>query len=216
MRLILMPPRKTNMTLTAFIAVALLHLMAAISPGPAVLMAARTGVTEGLRTGTFLAMGIGIGGVIWAAAALFGLALVFQAAPSLLWALKIVGGVYLIYMAWGMWRGADHPLDMSAATNTPRSAASAFRLGLWTQLANPKPAVLFSAIFIGTVPPGTSLWVYAALLTVVFLNETIWNTLVARIFSFDRTRAGYISLKSVIDRTFGGLLALLGVKIAAT
>lgn len=204
------------MTLAAFIAVALLHLMAAISPGPAVLMAARTGVTEGLRTGAYLAMGIGAGGVIWATAALFGLALVFQAAPSLLWALKIIGGLYLLYMAWGMWRGAEQPLDMTSATKTPRSAGSAFRLGLWTQLANPKPAILFSAIFIGTVPPGTSLWVYAALLTTVFVNETVWNTFVARIFSFDRTRAGYISLKSGIDRTFGGLLALLGVKIAAT
>ena len=204
------------MTLTAFIAVALLHLMAAISPGPAVLMAARTGVTEGLRTGAFLAMGIGVGGVVWAAAALFGLALVFQAAPSLLWALKIIGGAYLIYMAWGMWRGADTPLDMTRASKTARSPLSAFQLGLWTQLANPKPAILFSAIFIGTVPPGTSLWVYGALLAVVFLNETIWNILVARIFSFDRTRAGYISLKSLLDRSFGGLLALLGVKIAAT
>ena len=109
------------MTLAAFIAVALLHLLAAISPGPAVLMAARTGVSEGLRTGAYLAMGIGAGGVIWAAAALFGLALVFQAAPSLLWTLKIIGGLYLLYMAWGMWRGADQPLDMSRATKTPRS-----------------------------------------------------------------------------------------------
>ena len=204
------------MTLAAFLTVALLHLMAAISPGPAVLMAARTGVTEGLRTGAFLAMGIGIGGVIWAAAALFGLALVFEAAPALLWALKIVGGLYLIYMAVGMWRTADTPLDIKTVSHTPRSPASAFRLGLWTQLANPKPAILFSAIFIGTVAPGTPFWVIAALLLVVFLNETIWNILVARIFSLDRTRRGYISLKSIIDRTFGGLLAALGVKIAAT
>ena len=204
------------MTLTAFIAVALLHLMAAVSPGPAVLMSARTGVTEGLRTGFFLAMGIGLGGVIWAMAALFGLNLVFEAAPALLWALKIVGGLYLIYMAWGMWKGADQPLDMGGEGRLPRSAGSAFRLGLVTQLANPKPAVLFSAIFVGTVPPGTPVWVYAALLVVVFLNETIWNTVVARIFSFDRSKAVYISLKTLIDRSFGGMLALLGIKIAAT
>lgn len=204
------------MTLTAFLAVALLHLMAAISPGPAVLMSARTGVTEGMRTGAFLAMGIGVGGVIWASAALFGLAIVFQAAPALLWALKIAGGLYLIHMAWGMWRDADQPLDMADTGRPPRSAASAFRLGLYTQLANPKPAVLFSAIFVGTVPQGTPAWVIAALLTVVFLNETIWNTIVARIFSFDRSKAAYISLKSIIDRSFGGLLALLGLKIAAT
>ncbi|SEP56422.1 LysE family translocator [Thalassovita taeanensis] len=204
------------MTLAAFLAVALLHLMAAISPGPAVLMAARTGLTEGLRTGAFLAMGIGAGAVIWAAAALFGLALLFQAAPVLLWALKLLGAAYLLHMAWGMWRNADAPLDMSQAAQLPRSASAAFRQGLLTQLANPKPAVLFSAIFIGTVPPGTAPWVFAALLLVVFLNEALWNILVARIFSLDRTRTSYINLKSVIDRSFGALLAALGLKIAAS
>ena len=203
------------MTPAAFLTVAFLHLMAAISPGPAVLMSARTGLTQGLRTGAFLAAGIGVGGVIWAAAVLFGLGLVFQAAPAVLWTLKIAGGVYLVYMGVMLWRSADQPLNMGQTT-TPRSAASAFRLGVITQLANPKPAVLFSAIFIGTVPPGTAPWVIAALLTVVFLNETLWNIAVARIFSFNRSRSTYISLKSVIDRSFGGMLALLGIKIAAT
>ncbi|MGB3279787.1 MAG: LysE family translocator, partial [Pseudorhodobacter sp.] len=174
------------------------------------------GVTEGLRTGTFLAIGIGFGAVIWAMAALFGLAILFQTAPTLLWALKILGGLYLLHMAWGMWQDAARPLDISQTSRLPRSAISAFRLGLVTQLANPKPAVLFSAIFIGTVPPETPLWVYGALLIVVFLNEALWNILVVRIFSFDRTRAGYINLKPIIDRAFGGMLALLGLKIAAT
>ena len=85
-----------------------------------------------------------------------------------------------------------------------------------TQLANPKPAVMFSAIFVGTVPPGTPAWVVGGLLLVVFLNETVWNTLVARLFSLDRTRAGYVRLKGTIDRGFGGMLALLGLKIAVT
>ena len=85
-----------------------------------------------------------------------------------------------------------------------------------TQLANPKPAILFSAIFVGTVPQGTAPWVYAALLCVVFANEALWNSFVARVFSFPATKRRYISLKSMIDRSFGGLLALLGVKIAAT
>ena len=39
------------MTLAAFLALASVQLMAAISPGPAVLMTARTGVTQGLRMG---------------------------------------------------------------------------------------------------------------------------------------------------------------------
>ena len=179
-------------------------------------MAARTGVTKGLHTCAFLAMGIGVGAVIWAAAALFGLGIVFVAAPSLLWALKIGGAVYLIWFSYHLWRDADQPLLTSKTDTPPRAPASTFRLGLYTQLANPKPAVLFSAIFVGTAPPDTSLWIYGALLLVVFLNETLWNTFVARIFSLERSRTVYIFLKVIIDKTFGGLLALLGVKIAAT
>jgi threonine/homoserine/homoserine lactone efflux protein len=204
------------MTLAAFLAFAGLSLFAAISPGPAVLMAARTGLLEGFRTGVFLAMGIGAGAVFWASAALFGLGVIFAAAPALLWALKIAGAVYLLYLGWGMWRHAREPLDMTQTRALPRTPVSAFRLGLLTQLANPKPAVMFAAIFLGTVPPATPLWVLGSLLVVVFLNETLWNTAVARVFAMERTRARYISLKTLIDRTFGAALAVLGVKIAAT
>lgn len=193
-----------------------LVVFAAISPGPAVIMSARTGLTEGMRTGFMLALGIGAGAVVWASVAMFGLNLVFAVAPALLWALKIGGAAYLLWMAWQLWRDAAQPLATSDSRAVPRSALSAFRLGLFTQLANPKPAVMFSAIFLGTVPQGTPFWVYLTLLAVIFTAETVWNSLVARIFSLDRTRAKYISLKTVIDRSFGGLLAVLGVKIAAT
>lgn len=204
------------MTLAAFVAIWFLHLLAAVSPGPAVLMAARTGVTQGMRAGSMLALGIGVGGIIWASAALFGLAVLFEAAPSLLWGFKIVGGLYLTWMGWSLWRSADTPLDASDAATLPRNGAQAFRIGIVTQLANPKPAILFSAIFLGTVPPGTNAWAYAAILLAVFANETIWNMAVARVFSFDRTRRAYLGFKSLLDRSFGVLLAGLGVKVAAT
>ncbi|MGL5011887.1 MAG: LysE family translocator [Paracoccaceae bacterium] len=191
-------------------------MIAAASPGPAVLMAARTGVTEGFRTGAWLAVGIGIGAVFWAVAALFGLAVLFKAAPALLWGYKIAGGLFLCWIAWQMWSHAKEPLVMQAAGQTPRSAWSALRLGVVTQLSNPKPAVFFGAVFVGTVPPGTSLPWMGLLLVVIFLNELICNIVVARAFSFEGPRAAYARLKTGIDRTFGGILALLGVKIAAT
>jgi threonine/homoserine/homoserine lactone efflux protein len=52
------------------------------------------------------------------------------------------------------------------------------------------------------------------LLAVLFCNEALWNIVVVRVFSLDRTRRVYLSLKTIIDRCFGGLLALLGLKIA--
>ncbi|NBO20909.1 MAG: LysE family translocator [Rhodobacteraceae bacterium] len=202
------------MTAASFLAVALLSLMAAVSPGPAVIMAARTGLTEGFRTGALLAAGIGLGAVIWAGAAMFGLKIIFTAAPAALTLLKLAGGAYLVWMGIGLWRGAHQPIAMGDATTLPRHPADALWRGLATQLANPKPAVMFSAIFLGTLPADTPAWQYGALLAVVFCNETLWNIAVARIFSLDRARRGYIRLKSTIDRVFGAALALLGVKVA--
>jgi threonine/homoserine/homoserine lactone efflux protein len=203
-------------TLTGFMAFAGLTLLGAISPGPAVLMSARTGLTEGFRTGAVLAIGIGAGAVFWASAAMLGLNALFAMAPGLLWAFKLAGGTYLAWMGWKLWRAAPQPLDTADTRAVPRSGPSAFRLGLTTQLANPKPAVLLGAIFLGTVPPDTPLVICLALLAVLFLNETVWNILVARVFSLDRTRTVYLNLKTAIDRCFGGLLALLGLKIATT
>ncbi|MFN7598416.1 MAG: LysE family translocator [Cereibacter sp.] len=204
------------MTFAGFTAAWAMHFLAAASPGPAILMAARTGVTQGLRTGIFLAAGLGIGALVWACAALFGLALLFKAAPALLWGFKIAGGVFLCSLAWKMWRHADDPLVMTAEGATPQGALSALRLGITTQLANPKPAVFFGAVFVGTVPPGTAPWVVVALLLTVFLNEMICTVAVARIFSFPAPRRIYLRLKSSIDRCFGGLLAVLGLKLAVT
>jgi threonine/homoserine/homoserine lactone efflux protein len=204
------------MTLSAFVAAWFLHLLAAASPGPAVLMAARIGVTEGLRTGVFLAIGIGLGALVWAVAALFGLAVLFRIAPSLLWGFKLAGGLFLIWIALQMWRHASEPLVDPDAAPAPRGAWAALRLGLFTQLANPKPAVFFGAVFVGTVPPHVTPMAMAALLLAIFLNEFVCNVLVARLFSFSVTRRAYTRLKTGIDRCFGGLLAVLGVKVALT
>jgi threonine/homoserine/homoserine lactone efflux protein len=203
-------------TLAAFLAFCGLVILAAVSPGPAVLMSARTGLTEGFRTGAMLGAGIATGAVFWALAAMFGLHLVFDAAPSLLWVMKIGGAAYLLWMAWHLWRDAATPFVAEDSRPVPRSALAAFRLGLWTNLTNPKAVVVYSSIFLGTIGPGTPPWVLGLLLVLIFTAETAWNALVARIFSLDRTRAAYISLKTVIDRSFGAALALLGIKIVAT
>ena len=204
------------MTLAAFATAWFIQLLAAASPGPAILMAARTGVTQGFRTGVWLSIGIGLGALFWAVAALFGLAVLFRVAPALLWGFKIAGGLFLCWIAFQMWRHAAEPMVMADDGAIPPTPLAALRLGLWTQLSNPKPAVFFGAVFVSTVPPGTTLPWIALLLLAVFLNELACTVLVARAFSFAAPRRVYARLKTGIDRSFGAILALLGLKIAAT
>ncbi|AOZ69042.1 transporter [Rhodobacter xanthinilyticus] len=205
------------MTLAAFVAIYLVHLAAAISPGPAVLLAARTGLREGFARGSWLAVGIGLGACAWAVAALFGLAVLFRVAPALLTVLKFAGAAYLIYLAYKMWRHAPEPLDDRLPEETSaRGPLGLVWQGIATQLANPKPAVFFGTIFLTFVPPHAPAWAYGVILAIIFINDAGWNVIVARIFSLERTRRGYLALKTTIDRIFGGLLALLGLKLALT
>jgi threonine/homoserine/homoserine lactone efflux protein len=203
-------------TAAAFLSILLIHLLAAISPGPSFAVAVRTAAAEGFRPAAAFAFGLGLGALTWALAALLGLALLFEVAPVALTALKLAGGLFLIWIAIATWRHADAPLPQAAAGAVPRSLASGVRFGLLTQLANPKVAVFFGAIFVGLVPPGTGWPALALLLAVIFIDETLWYLLVSRVFSLSRARAAYGAAKGWVDRAFGGLIAAFGLKIAAT
>lgn len=207
------------MTLAAFIGIALIHLAAAVSPGPSFVVAIRTAAAEGLKPAMGLAFGLGTGALIWALAALLGLAVLFEIAPAFLTALKVVGAGVLLYIGWKTFRHARDPLpvpDAALPEALPRTWTSAVLLGLTTQLANPKPAIFFGAVFVGLVPPATPALVLAALLAVILLQETTWYILVARLFSLPRTRNAYGRFKAHVDRVFGGLIAALAAKIALT
>ena len=204
------------MTLAAFASVVLIHLAAAISPGPSFVVALRVAAAEGFRVAAALALGFGCGALLWATAAMAGLALVFQVMPPLFIALKVVGAAFLIYLALQMWRHAGEPMAQPDAAAAPRSAWAAIRFGFLTFASNPKPAVFFGAVFVNLIPAGTPLGWKLAILTAVFVNETLWYLVVARVFSLPRPRAAYARAKAWIDRGFGTLLALLGLKIALT
>ncbi len=202
------------MTLWAFLLVVVAHLAAAISPGPSFVVSVRTAAAEGFRPAAGLAAGLGAGAVLWAGAALTGLALLFEVAPFLFTALKLVGGCFLVWIAIQTWRHARDPMPDPAAS-LPPSFPAAIRLGLLTQLANPKPAIFFGAVFVGLVPADASLLSLLLLLAVIFVDETLWYIFVARVFSLGRARAAYARAKAWVDRGFGALMASFGIKIAA-
>ena len=203
------------MTFTAFASIILIHLAASIAPGPSFVVAVRTAASDGFAVACALALGFGLGAALWAVAAMAGLAILFEMVPVLFTSLKIVGWAFLLFIAYMMWRHAADPMDEST-TYSPRSKWKAVQFGFVTFATNPKPAVFFGAIFVGLVPMDTSIGWRAMIVLGVFLNETIWYSFVARVFSLPKARASYIKLKATIDRCFGTLIALFGLKIALT
>ncbi|QMU57364.1 MAG: LysE family translocator [Boseongicola sp.] len=201
------------MTLTALLTLAGLQALIAISPGPAAVLTIKTAASEGVRAGLAISLGLAIAIVIWASAALAGLSLIFEVAPFLQTTLRFIGAAFLIWIAISMWRHAPDPMP-EAKTGPETSLSRLVRLGIYTDLANPKALAYFTAVFTGLLPIDPTLRDAALILVTVFTVEFIWYATVSAVFSRDTPRRAYGAAKSWLDRVFGGILALLGIRIA--
>ncbi len=190
----------------------IVHLLAAMSPGQSFLVVSRTALMSGRPAGVASALGMGLGVLPWAVGAMLGLAVLFAQAPWLYAALRVAGGLYLIYVAVMVWRHAADPIVMTGVGERVSTSAALWQACL-TQIANPKVAVFFGSIFVAVLPPSPPLWLAAAILGIVFLNELVWYAAVAVLFSAERPRQAYLSAKTAIDRVMAGLLGLLGAKL---
>src|SRR5215510_14923440 len=95
------------------LAVAVIHLLAAMSPGPSFITVSRTALGSGRSAGLASAFACGFGVLPWAIAAILGIVIVFNQAPWLYTALKAAGGLYLLYLAVTVWRQAASPIELA-------------------------------------------------------------------------------------------------------
>lgn len=188
-------------------------LIGAISPGPSFVLVARTAVAVSRRDGLAAAAGMGLGAAIFGALALGGLQAVLAQVAGLYVALKLLGGLYLVYLAVRILRGAAEPLAVPAAEAEVGGFVRSFRTGLATQLSNPKTAVVFTSVFAAVLPADPPFWLVAILPPLILLQETAWYALVALAFSAGRPRAAYVRSKVWVDRVAGAAIGLLGVKL---
>lgn len=188
-------------------------MLGAMSPGPSFVFVARTAVGRTRGDGVAAAVGMGIGGVVFASLALVGLQTLIERFGSLYVGLKVAGGTYLLVLAVSLWRShGDLPSADPDAPQVRRQGRS-FTLGLATQLSNPKAAVVYGSIFAAFLPPAVPLWAAAILIVGVFLIETGWYTLVAVALSSGRPRAAYLRWRRWVDRAAGTVLGALGIHL---
>jgi threonine/homoserine/homoserine lactone efflux protein len=166
-----------------------------VSPGPSFVMVAREAVSSSKAQALGAALGMGVGGLLFGAAALLGLQGVFHAVPSLYVALKVLGGLYLCYLGFRIFKSAKQPLLVHAGTATGVNAKRSFWLGLTTQVSNPKTAIVYASVFAAFLPQQFSAGFAALLLALVFLVEAGWYSLVAQVLSSAAPQKAYLSYK---------------------
>jgi len=199
-------------------AIAGVLLIGAMSPGPSFFIVAQNSLSKSRAYGVATALGTGLGVSIFAVLASFGVTTLLENVPSAYFLFKVLGGAYLLYLAFKIWLSAAEPLVMATdrvdlAVTPEDKLFKAFLTGLVTQISNPKTALVIAGIFAAFVPATppeyTAIWVAS----IAFVIDFSWYALVAVTLSTKASRSVYIKAKVGFDRTASIFLGVVGVKL---
>jgi len=174
--------------LDALLALLLFVLVATISPGGATTLATASGANFGWQRSLPLLFGISLGLATMAAAAAAGLGALIVAVPALQLAMKLIGSVYLLWLALQLARrGAP------GKANTAQRPARFFT-GVWLLWQNPKAwAMTLSAAasFAALTPNPATLALLLGLVFALFslISLALWcvaGLMLARALKTDR------------------------------
>lgn len=130
---------------TDWIAFGLVALGMALTPGPNMIYLISRSICQGRRAGLVSLAGVALGFVFYMVSAVVGLTALVMAIPLAYDILRFAGAGYLAWLAWQALKpGAASPFAVRQLA--PHSDAKLFAMGLFTNLLNPKAAVLYLSL----------------------------------------------------------------------
>ena len=188
-------------------------MLGAMSPGPTSIYVAKNSIAISRKHGLYTAFGTGTGAAIFGLLAVLGLQALLLAVPSAYLALKICGGLYLLWLAYKIIKHAKEPIEADQSVSSQMSLRRAFSTGLFTQLSNPKSAIVLASIFTALLPKEIPTYYYFVLPLLCFFIDAGWCSLVAVALSAEKPRRVYLKFKAVFDRAAGVVMTVLGLKL---
>jgi threonine/homoserine/homoserine lactone efflux protein len=187
-----------------------------LTPGPDTVYILGRSVAQGRGAGVCSALGICVGSIFHTSAAALGLSAILATSALAFGAIKLFGGVYLIFLGFKMI--LDRHKHLSLPSNFRRlTTAAAFRQGVLTNILNPKVALFFLAFLPQFIDPASKTKVLAFLvLGFAFVTTgTIWCLVLAWFASaFSERLRTNETIAQWLNRTAGALFVFLGFRLA--
>ena len=187
----------------------LAYIIGTASPGPSNLAIMSVAMHAGRSSALALAAGVILGSMTWGWLAAFGLATVLRSWAEALVVLKVVGGLYLLWLALKSARSALRKTDQTLDTGRimQKKHGALFLRGAAMHLTNPKALFVWVSIVSMALPSGSD--ASQALLIVIGCNLLAVCVFggYALIFSTPVARRIYCSIRRWFE---GGVAAVFG------
>ncbi|MAI46767.1 MAG: LysE family translocator [Hyphomicrobiaceae bacterium TMED74] len=190
-------------------------LVSIMSPGPNILAIMGTSMGVGRPSGLALAMGVATGSMIWATPTALGLTAVIASYAILLTAIKIAGGLFLLWLAYKAFRSAAsaHDINATVSNDEGRGMMGYFLKGLTVQMTNSKAALAWIAIVSLGMQAGAPLWVAVVIVVGTTVLSVICHVLYALVFSTPPMVRVYAKGRRWVQGTLGVLFTFAGLKL---
>jgi threonine efflux protein len=195
------------------ISVFAIFIPALILPGPDFVAVVRSSMTHGTRAGLLTTLGVSIGLCLYATLSLLGLSAILVKYQWLTWAVRVLGGGYLIFLGIKLLRAKPQAIDLGQANPPSRHRAVLF--GFLVTLTNPKAIVLFASVFATAVTASTPHWLMGLMIALVTASSLTWYSCVSLFMSSGPVMRRFQRARHWIERAAGVCFIGLGGKVLA-
>jgi threonine/homoserine/homoserine lactone efflux protein len=153
-----------------------------LSPGADSFVLLRISHSQGVKAGMSALWGINLGNTTQALLMISGIGLVVSKIDAAIFVLKILGGLYMAYLAVMATRAALKPASAVAAPSAEGArikSGSPFMQGLISNITNPKPLLFYLAFFPLFIGSAQNVPLQLSMLSAIFVSMAlIWQTVI--------------------------------------
>jgi RhtB (resistance to homoserine/threonine) family protein len=203
--------------LPEFLAIAFIHLLAVMSPGPDFALITRSSIVYSRRTAVLSALGLGLGILLHVTYSLLGIGLIISQSIMLFTVLKLLGAAYLLFIGWKSLHAKPHTIQddvTDAVRERDLTQWQAVRMGFLTNALNPKVTIFFVAVFVQVIDPSTPIAIKALYGAEMSFMTFVWFGFIATMFSHRWIKQKVRGIQHHIERITGVALILFGLKLA--
>ena len=190
-----------------------LHFIAQLSPGPDVLLVAKSAASTTRANTLKIILGISVGIVFCVFLTLLGFTVLLENWPWIQLIMMTVGGFFLAKMGLAMLKGGILTLKQSTSLDGQMNVKpkNYFLLGLYTNLANPKTLIYFSSVFSLALSSTSGVNLKSQLAIIIPIQTFLVFSLLMMIMSIPRIKDIYQKSGSYIDILSGSFFLLFAI-----
>ena len=151
--------------------------------------------------------------LLYATLSLLGLSALLIEVQWLTWAVRVLGGAYLIYLGIKLIRAKPAAIDAQQVRDPVPGSALVF--GFLVTLTNPKAIVLFASVFATAVTGSTPTWLLVLMIGLVVACSLVWYSLVSVFMSSPPIMSQFQNARHWIERAAGICFILIAGRILA-